>query len=235
MGGYMLQRFIHRCYTHPQWYPLCWEALPFTEASREMCASHLIVSAESSLPAELTFLPRNRWRRVSVFVTVWVCSYSSWFPHLPCLSLALAFLVPGSKWWLKEQNKTQCTGFCSPQALISIFLAWPTNICIHLQHFLIVLWFRLSKQSFAVVWLFGPFAQSFGRNFPAAFMNHRCQAVFRYAVKKVYFCSSSKWQLRGALKFVPGDAVLSVKMRGALVWKFPNAVKGFSPIFPPYA
>lgn len=93
------------------------------------------------------------------------------------LSLALSFLLPGLKCWLKEQNRTKRNVLASAAHKLSspysCLPAWSVFVFIHLQVFLIFLSFGLSKQSFAVVWLFGPFAQGFGRNFPDAVTYHK--------------------------------------------------------------
>lgn len=187
MGGCILQRLHHRCCASPQGHPLFSEALPFPAASRKMCASHLAIS-------QLTFFPMNRLWLVSVFVAVWVCSYSSWFSHLPCLCLLLFHfycLGKSAGWKNRTEQNAMYWLLQSTNSHLHIS-AWPVFVFIHLQVFLIFLRFGLSKQSFAVVWLFGPFAQGCGRNFPDVVTYHKSWVVFRYGVKKVYFCSSPK-------------------------------------------
>lgn len=175
----------------PRGIPLFWEALPFLEASRRMYVPHLM--------SALNLLSQMSWFLSTNILRLAACAYNSLSPlllklvSLPTLSLSCSFIFIA---WANavavktEQNKTQCTGFCSPQALISIFLPDP-YLFLYICH---SSWFSsglgFPNRALLKVWLFGPFPQDFNRNFPDMDTNHKSRVVFRYDVKKAYFCSS---------------------------------------------
>lgn len=83
--------------------------------------------SESSLPDELIFLSLHTMR-LAVYASNSLCLLLLKVVSSPTLSLSCSVIFIGQANVVAiktEQNKTQCTGFCSPQALISVFLSDP--------------------------------------------------------------------------------------------------------------
>lgn len=198
----------------PRGIPLFWEPLLFMEASRSMYAPHLM--------SALNLLSQMSWFLSMNILRLAVCAYNSLSPlllrlvSLPTLSLSCSFIFIA---WANvvavktEQNKTKCTGFCSLQALISIFLP-------DLYLFLYIRnssWFSSGlgfPNSFAlslIIWTLSSRLQQ-----ELSWHGHKPQISggFQVWCKEglLLFIPSSKWPPGGALKLVPEGVVLTLKM-----------------------
>lgn len=125
MRGCILQRFNHRCCASPQGHPFVLGSDIFHGSQQEDGCPHLIVC--SNLLSQLSWLS---------FPCVYIRADSPYSqqseptvpqagfpPYDVSLLLFHFYCLSKSGGWKNrtEQNRTQCTGFCSPQALISIF------------------------------------------------------------------------------------------------------------------